>query len=612
MRNPANWLVFALSGLAFACGHSGAASGGRAFMPEWQNDAGKSIQAVYAKVGSQAPPVGASVAVGLTGDGMVGIGLDKSGAWSYLGPVDTEPTITGDLVIATGGRKLYALDAKSGRKVWEVPIEKHILLGAGDDGTTTVASLGSASGNDNMLVAVSRDGDVKREIEANHPIGVPAVQGGVVFVPWQNQYVSAIDLDSGDEIGRLLLREQVSHAQNIGGKLYFGEASLTRFDDKIGGAAQGQATSVKLPPRELPGKPVWFTEGTQPLPAKATARERIRLYARPDEAGTSTAGGRYAATYFRVAMGLDSSDASLEWAKTFERDVLGGSAAQNGFVFCDAAGNVTLLDSNGGAAGSVSLGKLLVGCVVQAGGFSVPAGKPRGSLAEQIAEAIQVRETQMATAQRFLLRELGAMEDAIVTKALIDLASNVRTPPQLLEDSRKLLAARRNGADYMLAALEQHYDFLSDILRSPPVGPMAEALAAMNEARAAKPLARHLNDAANTPDDIERAARALSKLATKEELGELETFFALYRATASDKELVNAVIAVAEALIRIGGDAGKKLVSDAKADPMTQPEVKNGLDNLATPKADKADTKPVEDDPGKSPAGGKPKSAKTN
>jgi outer membrane protein assembly factor BamB len=603
MKSPRNWLLFALGGLALACSGSNAASGGRAFLPEWQNDGGKSIRAVYAKVGAKAPPVGAGIAIGLTGDGMVGVSLDKGKPWTHLGPVDTEPTIAGDLVIASGGGKLYALDTKSGTQVWAVPIDNRVLIGAGNDGTTTVASVGARSGGENMIFAISRDGSVKREIETEHQIGVPAVQGNVAFVPWQNQYVSAIDLDTGDEIGRLLLREQVSHAKNIGGKLYFGEAGLTRFDEKIGGAAQGQATSVKLPPRELPGKPVWFTEGSQPAPAKATARERIRLYARPDEAGTGTAGDRYAATYFRVAVGLDAKDASLRWVKTFERDVLGGSAAANGFAFCDAAGNVTLLDSNGGAAGSVSLGKLLSGCVVEAGGLSIPAGKARGSLAEQISEAIQVRETQMATPQRFLLRELGAMEEPIVTKALIDLASNVRTPPQLLEDARKLLAARRNGADYMLAALDKHYDFLSDILRSPPVGPMADALAAMNEPRAAKPLARHLNDAANTPDDIERAAKALAKLGTKDELSELETFFALYRATASDKELVNAVISVAEALIRIGGENGKKLVADAAADPMTQPEVKNGLESLAPPKADKTDQKPVDE---------KPKSAKTN
>ncbi len=123
----------------------------------------------------------------------------------------------------------------------------------------------------------------------------------------------------------------------------------------------------------------------------------------------------------------------------------------------------------------------------------------------------------------------------------------------LLEDARQLLASRRNGADYMIASLAKHYDFLSDVLRPPPVGPMADALAAMNDKRAAPLLARHLNDPANSPDDIQRAARALEKLATPAEVEELKTFFALYRATADRPELVNAVLSVARALVRVGG-----------------------------------------------------------
>ena len=41
----------------------------------------------------------------------------------------------------------------------------------------------------------------------------------------------------------------------------------------------------------------------------------------------------------------------------------------------------------------------------------------------------------------------------------------------------------------MEAALERHYDFLKDVLRSPPVGPIAQALGAMKETRAAPLLA---------------------------------------------------------------------------------------------------------------------------
>ena len=122
----------------------------------------------------------------------------------------------------------------------------------------------------------------------------------------------------------------------------------------------------------------------------------------------------------------------------------------------------------------------------------------------------------MFAAQSFLLQELAPIAEPEVTKTLIDVASNARTPPALLESARRFLAQRRNGEKFMLEALARHYDFLSDVLRPPPVGPLADALAAMNETRAAPLLARHLNDPANTPDDIERAARALNKLATNQ------------------------------------------------------------------------------------------------
>jgi outer membrane protein assembly factor BamB len=128
-----------------------------------------------------------------------------------------------------------------------------------------------------------------------------------------------------------------------------------------------------------------------------------------------------------------------------------------------------------------------------------------------------------------------------------------------------------------LKALADHYDFLDDVLRPPPVGPLADALAAMGAKEAAPLLARHLNDPANTPDDVERAARALAQIATPKELDELRTFFSLYRATADQQELVNAVISAARALLAVGGDAERQLVERAAEDPLTHPDVKRGL-----------------------------------
>jgi hypothetical protein len=121
------------------------------------------------------------------------------------------------------------------------------------------------------------------------------------------------------------------------------------------------------------------------------------------------------------------------------------------------------------------------------------------------------------------------------------------------------------------------------VLLPPPLGPLADALSAMNESSAAPLLAGHLNDPANDMVDVERAAQALGKLATPAEYEQLRTFFALYRATADEPSLVSAVVAIGGALLRIGGEAGHGVVERAARDPLTQVEVKRGISALLAP-----------------------------
>jgi hypothetical protein len=86
-------------------------------------------------------------------------------------------------------------------------------------------------------------------------------------------------------------------------------------------------------------------------------------------------------------------------------------------------------------------------------------------------------------------------------------------------------------------------------------------------------------------DDVVRAAKALEVLATTTQARELSTFFALYRATADEEGLVQAVLSVASALLRVGGAEGRALIDRAVADPLTQPDVQRGLTKLLAPKA---------------------------
>ena len=567
-----------------ACSASSPKGAGAPFSETWQADQGKSIAALEEKLRAQKAPAATPLAVGVNENGLFAMGLPNGPRWSHPGGADTLPIVSGEVVVASKSGQLFALEGKTGRQLWSVPIEGRQLRGAGDDGSYPVAVVAGENPGKSRFLAVSRGGAVVRQIDSRLELGFPAIKAGVAFIPWGNQYVSALDVRSGDEVARLLLREIVTHARTYDGELWFGEKGLVKLDPQIRLATTNQATHVNLPARPLPGKPVWLGSGNQLWPVNSSARSKIRLAATPlaSADGARFTNRTYLASYFRVVLGLSETDGSVRFVKSLSGDALGLSAGRRGFAVCDASGKVTLVSEKGGDAGSADLGARLTACALDATSLSLQESKSAPPLATQIGQALGELTPDMAVAQKLLVDELTKLPDPQVTKILIDLTSSPKIPPDLRGAARKLIATRRAGKEYMLAALERHYDYISDVLLPPPLGPLADALAAMNEVSATPLLARHLNDPANEMADVERAAIALGKLATAAEYDDLRTFFALYRATADEPSLVSAVVAVAGALLRIGGEPGKALVARAAQDPLTQTDVKRGLSALLT------------------------------
>ncbi|MEO6575040.1 MAG: PQQ-binding-like beta-propeller repeat protein, partial [Polyangiaceae bacterium] len=462
-------LVFPLGMLATACG--GPQSGLHLFNGTWSDDGGSSIAAVQTKLRGTRPPPGSDVVIGVAGnaDKIIGLPLDGHPKWTVSHSLDSRPLIAGTLVIGSGGGELFALDAMTGKKVWTRTTGGLPLRGAGDDGNVTVVTLGHGTGNGSTLLAIARNGGIVRQLETDKSLGIPGVLGGLAFVPWDNQYVTVIDLATGEETARILLREKTTRAWAIGGGLYFGEVGIFRFDEHIKDAAKNQATHVSLPARELPGSPVLMTPVEERQHPVASARDKIRLYARPSagDGPLTTDMHRFYATYFRLVMGFESLKGKLAWVHTHDADIIGGGAGVGTLVTCDDQGKVTILNAgDGGVIAEQDLGETVKSCSVQVDGFRA-SGAPRTSegLAAQLAIALTNTSPDLATAQRLLLREMATLEDELATKVLVELASNPRTGPLLLGDARAALAARRNGAKYMMAALESHYDFLKDVLR---------------------------------------------------------------------------------------------------------------------------------------------------
>ena len=186
--------ALALAPLMVAC--PGDPSHPHTFSTDWLDDQGKSIGVVQARLGAARPPAGATadlvVAVaGEKNDKLIGVPLAGGAPWTFAHALDARPVIAGGVVVGSGSGEVFALDVSSGKRLWARPTGGAALLGAGDDSTITAVSLSSGKGS--TILIVGRDGSVKRQIETSQQVGVPAVVGGIVFVPWANQYVSAID-----------------------------------------------------------------------------------------------------------------------------------------------------------------------------------------------------------------------------------------------------------------------------------------------------------------------------------------------------------------------------------------------------------------------------------
>jgi outer membrane protein assembly factor BamB len=595
---PLARLASAVALLATASSCGGGFTAPDLFSTTWTDDRGASVERVRARLAGRRAEPQADAVVGVVDEQhLVGLSLDAHApAWTFTHAVESRPLLAGNVVVASGAGEIFALDAAHGTLLWKRPTGNLPLYSAGDDGKVTVAILGRAGGRGSTLLAVARDGSVVRQVETTEILGSPAVLAGLAFVPWGTEYVSVIDLSAGGEIGRVTFRQEVRHSWVYGGSLFFGEAGMFRFDAQVSKASRGAATHLALPAASLPGdKMALFPPSDRQIPVVANAYDEARLFARgtAGEGAIALTGDRFYASYFRVLMGFDPKGA-LAWVRRLDANVLGGAAGASSLAACDARGHVSVFDASSGALHDErDLGRPVRACVVQLDAYE-PAGKAEAPMSRfaQLKLVMSDLDAQLVPVQRSLLEALASDPSDEATALLLDLASDGRTAPELAAAAEAKVAGRRNGGDALLKDLARHYDYITDVLRAPPVTVIAPALAAIKESRGARPLAAHLFDPDDSDEDIRAAAKALETLATDAELPTLARFFAAYRATTDNDVLVDAAASAAATLLAKGSDAQKQIVATAAKDETTSDGLKIKLRMLLAPAAPAAPATP--------------------
>ncbi len=287
---------------------------------------------------------------------------------------------------------------------------------------------------------------------------------------------------------------------------------------------------------------------------------------------------------------MDAKTAKLSWVHTGKDDFVAIHAGKDGVVGVDKAGTVKLLAAgNGALVKSFPLGKPALSADILADTLAIGSGSS-APLPEQIKEATTLKDDRLSTAQVWFLDTAAAVPDEATTEVLLQVADSERAAPAIKEASRKAIALRTNGAAAMITLLGRHANFLKGT-RTPPVGPMAKALAVMKEKKAVQPLIEQLLDPALPQIDLQDTAESVAVLAEKEHLPQLQRFVNMYRGSATGNiRLVDSIAAIAAAIIRID-DKGRDFVVAVTKDAFTDADVKLTLEKLLAASAPKKDDK---------------------
>jgi hypothetical protein len=471
------------------------------------------------------------------------------------------------------------------------------MIGAGSDGTVIAITTKTAEGS--SLYVLGADGSVRFDKTTEMPIADPGVAAGIVFVPWKNLYVTAFEADSGAQLATFITDTETTRVRAIGGALFAGQGRLVRFDADLLKAKQG-GSALAIPPKDLPNvtrRDVYVGVEHEDR-IQSDAIDSTALAGRPNAKGAAGwEGGKLYGAYYPFVMGLDEKTAKLAWVHTGKDDFVAMEAAKDGVVAVDKAGNVKLLSgANGGVVKTFSIGKPVLSADVFADTLSIGSGTA-APLPQQIRDAVTVGDARLATAQVWLLDQAAQVPDEETTQVLLEVADNERAAPPIKEAARKAISTRTNGANAMITMLARHADFLKGT-RTPPVGPMAKALAAMKEKKAAGPLLAQLLDPALPGVDLLDTAEGVAALAEKEHVPQLQRFINMYRGSASGNlKLSDALGAIAGAIIRVDGDKGREWVTATIKDPLTDADVRSTIQKVLDATAPKKTEEPKSEEP---------------
>ncbi|MBI5488520.1 MAG: PQQ-binding-like beta-propeller repeat protein [Deltaproteobacteria bacterium] len=502
--------------------------------------------------------------------------------WTKDMPVASRPTLTDRAVIVQSGTEVVSLRLADGSEMWRVDTEGMSFFGVAYDEKYVYISTGVSVSHVGRLLAVNADsGWTAFKFQTSKLFGRPAALGGLLFVPWDRQDITVIDRETQDEIARVRTEDDVINFVAAGPLgVFYGSRGLYRFDGKSWAGTKTGSTYYEPPIAGIPGNPELWADSFGEATGGRNAREKIRYFIAPafDPAGSGATLEHNAVylLYFRFVVSYDATTGAMRWIYRHTEDIEAISVEPSGVFLLDSPGSLVRLSPQVGQPDwQASLGVEVASAAYDIVGFNPPpaATQPMQSMRFQLLQVILDQDNRLLPFRQYAIGELAKLDDPEVTRDILDVYAQ-RTSPQALKDSaRAALASRSHGAEHLVGALDTHTDYLMNT-QAPPMGVVAQALVAMGARQAVTGLVAHLLDPETPIEDLQEVAQALVELGDASLISTFESYLTLYHADSAFAQNTNALNALADGLLKYGGDPERHFLDNLISSGHTLPGLK--------------------------------------
>lgn len=534
--------------------------------------------------------------------------------WTAQVNVSSAPEILGDLVVVGTGSTVTGLDLRTGQVRWTLETRQMPFMGAAREGDTVVLtmSLGTQGGatRAGRVVAVdAQSGGVRWAHEIVGIVGRPAAAGGFAFVPWDRQSIAVLDLASGVERARVRATDDViSWVFATSQGLYYGSRGAYRWTPRSASGTRNGSAYLANPLENVPGDPPLFRDAFGQTTGARTARDKIRFAFRP----RPTDGERMAVehdtiylAYYRYIIAVAVDTGQVRWARAIGPDesagadspaagdlsafdVEGMTVTNNALIVINADGRLRALDpSTGAITGSANVGAQLGAIVMDLDGYTPPntgaQPAPEGPVSNQLVELIRDPDNRLVPMRAYLVRLLALRPEPEVTRDLLELYRMRSIPTIMRQEIATALRARRNGAQFLIQALDgedDHYNYLEN-RSAPPLDVIAPTLASMGAREAVPVLMQHLLDHETPLAALPAIIDAIAQLGDASVIPQLQAFVQRYKSDSAFAGDSNVPLQTAAAAIfRLGDAQAREWLTSLSADTSAHAPLRESITRL--------------------------------